>query len=372
MVALPINIFNVFLLCLIVLEIVFGGLLLLKKQNFKPENVFLGVVLLIFSFIHFKVLLIDLGLIDYLHWLFSLSFSLTIGSCLYFYMLHITVKEVRFSKVKLLHFLPGLLEFLFFLIYSNKNGEVNFYNYRISSPIAILQILFNSSLIIYCFYVFKRVSKYYKDIDSSDENDETFTNLRWLKGLVGALSIIASIWLLYFIASYFFGNYYIHILDFYLFYIVNAILVICIGVQALWKERYILIEKNVRKREVPSEEIIKICAWLEAQMVEKSFYLNPLLNLNILSKALDINTNMISHVINEGLNKNFKDFVNEYRIREVVKKLSEDKGSNLTLLGIAFECGFNSKSTFNRVFKKSTGKTPLEFKMNVEKLKIEG
>ena len=371
MVALPINIFNVFLLCLIVLEIVFGGLLLLKKQDLKSANVFLGVVLLIFSFMHFKVLLIALGLIDYLHWLFLLSFSLTIGPCLYFHMLHITVKEVRFSKVKLLHFLPGLLEFLFFLIYSNKNGELNFYNYRINSLIAILQILFNSSLIIYCFYVYKGVSKHYKDI-SSNVNDEAFTNLRWLKGLIGGLSIIACIWILYFIASYFSGNYYIHILDFYLFYIVNAVLVICIGVQVLWKEQYILNEGNVRKREVPSEEIIKKSVWLEEQMVEKSFYLNPLLNLNNLSEALGINTNMISHVINEGLNKNFKDFVNEYRIREVVKKLSEGKDSNLTLLGIAFECGFNSKSTFNRVFKKNTGKTPLEFKMDMEKLKIKG
>lgn len=90
-------------------------------------------------------------------------------------------------------------------------------------------------------------------------------------------------------------------------------------------------------------------------------YLEPKLDLNQLSKQLGISSNMLSFVINKGFEKNFNDFVNNYRINEVIEKMKNPANVNFTLLSIAFDCGFNSKTTFNRVFKRVTQKSPKEF-----------
>ena len=61
-------------------------------------------------------------------------------------------------------------------------------------------------------------------------------------------------------------------------------------------------------------------------------------------------------MINVALKKNFNDFINEYRIREVTRKMQDPAYDSVTLLGIAFDSGFNSKTTFNRTFREMTGK----------------
>lgn len=91
-----------------------------------------------------------------------------------------------------------------------------------------------------------------------------------------------------------------------------------------------------------------------------------------MSAVLEIQekTFVISNIKNGAFSKNFNDFVNEFRIEEVKNKLQNDAAENSNLLGIAFDCGFNSKATFNRGFKKITDISPKEFYENV-KIKIE-
>jgi putative ABC transport system permease protein len=72
-------------------------------------------------------------------------------------------------------------------------------------------------------------------------------------------------------------------------------------------------------------------------------------------------------VINIALKKNFNDFINEYRIQEVTRKMQDPAFDRITLLGIAIDSGFNSKSTFNRAFRQMTGKTPAEYKRELKK-----
>lgn len=97
-------------------------------------------------------------------------------------------------------------------------------------------------------------------------------------------------------------------------------------------------------------------------MQNEKLYLEPSLTLTDLSKSLGVNSSILSYVINNGFGKNFNDFINEFRIAEVKEKLKTANDS--TLLGIAFDCGFNSKATFNRAFKKFTGFSPKEFQEN--------
>ncbi|SFP97172.1 AraC-type DNA-binding protein [Hymenobacter arizonensis] len=89
-------------------------------------------------------------------------------------------------------------------------------------------------------------------------------------------------------------------------------------------------------------------------------WLEPELTLAELAHRLRTNTSLLSHVINTGCGQNFNDFVNRYRVAEAERKLQDARFGHYSLVGIALECGFNSKSTFNRVFKKLTGRTPGE------------
>jgi AraC-like DNA-binding protein len=90
-------------------------------------------------------------------------------------------------------------------------------------------------------------------------------------------------------------------------------------------------------------------------------YQNPELTLSEVAKKLESNSSVISRAINQGFSMNFNDFINTYRINAVKEMFANNKHKKSTLLGIAYDCGFNSKATFNRAFKKNTGFTPKEF-----------
>jgi len=97
---------------------------------------------------------------------------------------------------------------------------------------------------------------------------------------------------------------------------------------------------------------------LETLMETEKPYLNPNLTLRELAQSLDIPANHLSQLLNSGFKKNFSEFVNSYRL-ETFKSLAADPSQqHLTILALAFESGFNSKTVFNTYFKKETGMTP--------------
>ncbi len=96
-------------------------------------------------------------------------------------------------------------------------------------------------------------------------------------------------------------------------------------------------------------------------MENEKVYLNPELNLSDLAKMAKMSRGQLSEIVNTAFEKNFNDFVNAYRVEAFKNMLKEEKHKQLSLLGIAQECGFNSKATFNRVFKKLTDLSPTEY-----------
>jgi AraC-like DNA-binding protein len=101
----------------------------------------------------------------------------------------------------------------------------------------------------------------------------------------------------------------------------------------------------------------KLVAHLEA----KKAYLDPEITLSVLAKKIGTNASVLSKVVNDNMGQNFNDFINGYRVREVIVLLKAGEQKRQTLLGIAYDCGFNSKATFNRAFKKATELSPKEY-----------
>jgi AraC-like DNA-binding protein len=103
-------------------------------------------------------------------------------------------------------------------------------------------------------------------------------------------------------------------------------------------------------------------AKIENCMVQDKPYLDPDLTSPKLAEKLGLSVNHLSFIINHNYKMNFNEFINEFRIEEAKKRLSEPGSRDLNLITIAHEVGFNSKSTFNLFFKKKTGLTPSQFR----------
>jgi AraC-like DNA-binding protein len=89
-------------------------------------------------------------------------------------------------------------------------------------------------------------------------------------------------------------------------------------------------------------------------------FLDPEISLSELAARLKTNNSLLSAAINQHFGKNFNDFINYYRVVAFQAAVKSPKNQHLTLLAIALDCGFNSKATFNRAYKKVTGNAPSE------------
>jgi len=114
------------------------------------------------------------------------------------------------------------------------------------------------------------------------------------------------------------------------------------------------------------EEAKKYAEKLKNHMLSSETWLNPDLTLAHLAADLGIPAYLLSQVINEQFNLNFFDFVNQYRVDAFKQRIANPRYNSFSLLGIALDCGFNSKSAFNRIFKKATGVTPSEYKSSLK------
>jgi AraC-like DNA-binding protein len=112
---------------------------------------------------------------------------------------------------------------------------------------------------------------------------------------------------------------------------------------------------------LPDLDLEEWKAKLDKLMQENKIFQNPTLTLADVAGLLQVAPKRVSQVINQGFGVNFNDYVNQHRTKEVISKLESGEHSLQTLLGIAYDCGFNSKSTFNRAFRKQTGLSPREY-----------
>ena len=128
-------------------------------------------------------------------------------------------------------------------------------------------------------------------------------------------------------------------------------------------------EENNRDAETPRysksslnvENILEIHAALIKVLNEKQPYLNPELKLTDLAVLLGVHPNHLSQVINSQCGKSFYDLINERRIQEFIFRLKQKESKQYTLVALAFDCGFNSKASFNRNFKKYIQLTPSDY-----------
>jgi AraC-like DNA-binding protein len=122
-----------------------------------------------------------------------------------------------------------------------------------------------------------------------------------------------------------------------------------------------IFQEDNKKNTLSEEDLITWKNKVSKLFEKEKPYLDSELTLSDLASRLKTNTSILSQVINKGFDKNFNDFINEFRIYEYQTKVKAPQYAHYTRLAVAFDCGFNSKATFNRAYKKLTGQNPSDF-----------
>ncbi len=125
-------------------------------------------------------------------------------------------------------------------------------------------------------------------------------------------------------------------------------------------------QEKYKNPRLTAKERIKVRNMLEDYFSKEKPYLNSELTINNLSEKLQLTRHALTEVLNTEIGKNFYQFVNEYRTNEVKEMLSDSEYTNYSIDAIGYECGFNSKSSFYSVFKKTTDMTPAQYKKSLE------
>ncbi|WP_162915482.1 ABC transporter permease [Paraflavitalea soli] len=289
-----------------------------------------------------------------------MQFLLALGPLIYFYVLKITHRQYQFGWRDLLHFSPLLLEQGALALAPTYVTQV----FQQLNP--VVQVLVFISMIIYLYQCNRLIQGFYRQLQPV-LMDRPLVEFRWLRRLLAATALLWCLWIACAAAGHFIYRGQSGLQVYYPFYILFAVMMIWTAAAAFLKPQAGVMTQAPApgKPPIPAEVRAK-AAWLKKAMETNRYYEEPELTLPLLAEKLRLPPHELSRVINTVFKKSFNDFVNEYRVRDVVSKMQDPAFDKMTLLGIAYDAGFNSKSTFNRAFKQITGKTPAEWKHDLE------
>ncbi len=361
-------------------ESIFLLLLLLGKKNKSLPDYLLGVIFMLYA-VSIGSVYLELqniknnsaySAITNISWLFLFLH----GPALWFYIKSLSDPEFRFKSLYLLHFIP----FIFFSVFQYFNFmsltvpekitflENDFFKEQVSYKITVLAI--GVSTISYNMWALnlirrrrERLMQAYSKIEDID--------LAWLNALTIAALISYSVNVSLFTLDLIF-----HFATYkYLMFLTNGfatVYVLFLGYFGIRQGNIFI--NNISRTGKPGEESHlnepgshlltsddDFIRTLSRNMEEKQPYLDPEITISRLSEMLDVKNEFLSEVLNSRLNQNFFDFINRYRVEEFKIQSILKANSHLSIMGIAYNCGFNSKASFYRAFKKFEGISPTAY-----------
>jgi AraC-like DNA-binding protein len=305
--------------------------------------------------------------------------TFTYGPLLYLYVRFMTDPARKFNWIALLHFIPFLAFFTVSVIFRSEPLVRDLRSFfrpdKLISLRIIYSVCFFFSITVYSTLAFIRISRHQKNLKNLVSFTSQKITLNWLKIL--SISFYTAYFVLFIlgglsmIGSYIPFDPYFVIFGFialfsaaYSFYGIKQPVifgeVVDDGNQEEKKEgeKYI---KSGLKDEVAEKYLKKLLAFMES----KKPYLEGNLTIHDIAARTGISRHHITQVLNERYKRNFFTFINEYRVKEVIERFSDPKFNNYTILAIAMDAGFNSKTTFNSFFKSQTGVTPSEYRQKL-------
>jgi AraC-like DNA-binding protein len=377
MIELTFDIYSLLISIALVIALTFGFLLLFTRRENKRADRYLASLMFIVALWNASILILSLNLYRYaagVIWI-PLTYTLALGPCFYFYIRLVTDFE-HHQKIKIWpHFIPVVIEVVLYLIqvFQGLPLGVGYFQTQLFMDIdPIVGFLAILSLMIYGYFGRKRIQAYHHWVKEHYSHYHRY-NLNWLLRLSSVFLFFLTLWLGYFLMDYFLFDYSLSISEYYPFYLTLAIISIWLSVEAfiqpgsVYLDQKITLKSEANTSPVSNKELAEKAHWLKTQIEINLLFLDPELSLKSMADTLDIHPNLVSKIINEGMGQTFSDCINNYRIEAVIKKMKDRRHDKTTFLAIAFDCGFNSKTTFNRVFKKQMGQTPQQYRATLTK-----
>lgn len=291
------------------------------------------------------------------------------GPMLYLYILCLTGRQPNKYKW-LLHFAPAILTYIYLISFFTLTSQEKIHVYEYGNTAyrffrKIIMVIIILSGILYVTLSIMTVRQYKRRISDLYSNTEKI-NLNWSYYLITGIALI---WVavimknetliftlvsLFIIVTAYFGISRVGILEF-------TSKQSDAPEEKQAEQNDDIIAVKYQKNFAGEEAIQSTYQKLNFRMEHEKLYKDPELNLNQVASLLDVHPNILSQTINSVENKNFYDYINQHRIEEFKRIVILPENQKFTILSLAFESGFNSKTSFNRNFKKYMDCSPREY-----------
>ena len=308
--------------------------------------------------------------------MYSFQFiTFTYGPLMYLYVRFMTNPAQKFKWLYLLHFIPFIAFFAASVIFRSEPFVRDLRGFFRPDKLISLRIIYGTcffvSITIYSILSFIEIGKHQKNMKNLVAYTSGVITLNWLK--IVTVSFYISYFILFILGGLnIIGNY----IPFDPYFVIFGFITLFSFVFSFYAiQQDVILGKELRSSvEEPREsekysrsglkdkQADEYLSNLLSYMEKNKPFLDRDLSIYDLSKQTGIPRHYITQILNEKHGKNFFMFVNEYRIREVILRFEDQKYRNFTILAIALDSGFNSKATFNSIFKNQTGITPSAYR----------
>jgi len=351
----------------------YSAVVLTHTKLRNPANLYLAFLLMVLSI----SILHSAFVIPYFHQFHNTNFRvkepfiLLVVPFIWLYVKKLNEPQFSFRRKHLLHFAPFLVVMLFSLFFVfhrtriNDNQSLYLHTFVLNT---VLYIIALGQYIFYLVYILRIIhsfnAKALNELSNTENIDPAWLRIFLFTFLaVFLLLIVMMVIAIHRLNADYFNN---------IVEIIGIEPIYILGYKGLFQQTIlpvipeIITDNSISEEKATPETKIneELLGKLRSFMENKKPYHEPELTLTSLAAQVEIGRNQLSELINIGTGGNFYDFVNKYRVDEVKRLMENPKFKDYTLLAIAFEAGFPSKSTFNSIFKKFTAFTPSEYRLN--------
>ena len=313
--------------------------------------------------------------------MYSFQFiTFTYGPLMYLYVKFMTKPETKFNWFLLMHFIPFAAFFVVSVIFRTEPLVRDLRTFFINDKLISLRIIYGTSfflsITIYSTLSFIEIGRHQRNLKNLVSYTSGILTLNWLK-IISVIFYMAYFILFILGGLNMIGNY----IPFDPYFVIFGFITLFSFVFSFYSIRQpVIFDQDLKqghdekkngekylKSGLKDKQAKEYLERLISYVGDKKPYLDRDLSIYDLSQATGIPRHYITQILNEKHKKNLYTFINEYRVKEVIERFSNPKYNNYTILAIAFDAGFNSKTTFNAIFKSQTGFTPREFRERANK-----
>jgi AraC-like DNA-binding protein len=360
--------FHILILLGFIQGAIMSVLLFFTKKRSRPNRL-LGTLILLIALACLNLYLAEspwftnTPILNLLHNLIPLVMTMPVGPLLYFYVKSTIQPDFRITRKQRIHFVPVIID-------CGPQLSIAAYlagallDFPVPPPASLGKFIddYNvyadiprwASITIYLWLS----ARYLAGIGT-----EKHPHYQWMRQFIHLFLVFQIIWFIYLVPYVIpsLTDKVLNAVDWYPVYIPLVVLIYCLGIKG-----YLMTPEEVPvARKVVAPPPMKLVEeaepLLKKAMEQDRLYLDPELNLALLSRHTGLPQKTISLVLNQHLQKSFNEFVNGYRVEAFKQNVQQLRQDNMTILAMAFDAGFNSQATFQRAFRSHTGMSPREY-----------